>query len=125
MSVRTRVSRVVALAAVVLVPAVAYADVDGTKGTVVAVSVNESSADDYTAERGSLTLNEGSVNRKYQWGGTACNGRNLSESNIALLVDALRAKDKLEVVPSYKTGAGTARCLVGFRVQAIAPEPAR
>ena len=29
-----------------------------------------------------------------------------------------------EVVPSYKSGAGQARCLVGFRVQVIAPAAA-
>ncbi len=120
MSLRSRISRVVALAAVVLVPAVAYADVDGPKGSVSSVTVNESSADDYTAERGNVTINEGSTTRKYQWGGTACNGRNLSEGNIALLIEAMRAKDTLEVVPSYKSGAGQARCLVGFRVQTIA-----
>ena len=125
MSLRSRVLRGVALAAVVLVPAVAYADVDGTKGTVASVTVNESSADDYTSERGNVLLNEGSQTRKYQWGGTACNGKNLTEANIALLIDALKAKDRLEIVPSYKSGAGAARCLVGFRVQLILPEPVR
>lgn len=125
MSLRSRVLRGVALAAVVLVPAVAYADVDGSKGTVASVTVNESSADDYTAERGNVILKEGSQARKYQWGGTACSGKNLSEANIALLVDALRASDRLEIVPSYKSGAGAARCLVGFRVQLVQPAPAR
>lgn len=108
-----------------MVPAVAFADADGLKGKVAAVTVNESSADDYSAERGNMVVNEGSVARKYQWGGTACNGKNLSEANIDLLFQAMKAADKVEVVPSYKTGAGQARCLVGFRVQVIAPEPAR
>ena len=125
MSLRSRVMKGAALAAVVLVPAVAYADADGLKGTVAAVTVNETSADDYSAERGNLVVNEGSVSRKYQWGGTACNGKNLTEANIDLLIQAMRSTDKIEVVPSYKTGAGQARCLVGFRVQVIAPEPAR
>ena len=121
MSLGSRISRVVALAAVVLVPAVAYADVDGPKGSIASVTVNEPTADDYTAERGNVTINEGSTIRKYQWGGTACNNRNLSEANIALLIEAMRAKDTLELVPSYKAGAGQARCLVGFRIQAVAP----
>ncbi len=125
MSLRSRVLRGVALAAVVLVPAVAYADSDGSKGTVASVTVNESSADDYTAERGNVFIQEASQTRKYQWGGTACSGKNLSEANIALLVDALRASDRLEIVPSYKSGAGAARCLVGFRVQLVQPAPAR
>ncbi len=125
MSLCSRVMKGAALAAVVLVPAVAYADTDGLKGTVAAVTVNETSADDYSAERGNLVVNEGSTSRKYQWGGTACNGRNLTEANIDLLFQAMRSADKVEIVPSYKTGAGQARCLVGFRVQVIVPEPAR
>jgi hypothetical protein len=125
MSLRSQILKGAALAAVVLVPAVAFADADGLKGKVAAVTVNESSADDYSAERGNMVVNEGSVARKYQWGGTACNGKNLSEANIDLLFQAMKAADKVEVVPSYKTGAGQARCLVGFRVQVIAPEPAR
>ena len=125
MSLRSRVLRGVALAAVVLVPAVAYADVDGTKGTVASVSINDIYADDYTAERGNVVINEGSATRKYQWGGTVCSGKNLSEANVSLLIDALSAKDRLEIVPSYKSGAGAARCLVGFRVQLILPEPVR
>jgi len=125
MSLRSQILKSAALAAVVLVPAVAFADADGLKGKVAAVTVNESSADDYSAERGNMVVNEGSVARKYQWGGTACNGKNLSEANIDLLFQAMKAADKVEVVPSYKTGAGQARCLVGFRVQVIVPEPAR
>lgn len=124
MSLRSQVSKVVALAAVVLVPAVAHADVDGAKGVVASVSVNESSADDYSVERGNVAINEGSVTRRYQWGGTACNGRNLSDTSVVLLLEALQNKDRVEVVPSYKSGAGQARCLVGFRIQAIAPAPA-
>jgi hypothetical protein len=124
MSLRSQVLKVVALAAVVLVPAVAYADVDGGKGTVASVTVNESYADDYAIERGNVTINEGSTTRKYQWGGTACNGKNLSDENILLLIEAMQNKDRLEVVPSYKSGAGQARCLVGFRIQVIAPAAA-
>lgn len=125
MSLRSQILKGAALAAVVLVPAVAYADADGVKGKVASVTINESSADDYAAERGNLVVNEGSVARKYQWGGTACNGKNLTDANIDLLFQAMKAADKVEIVPSYKTGAGQARCLVGFRVQVIAPEPAR
>jgi hypothetical protein len=125
MSLRSRVLRGVALAAVVLVPAVAYADVDGTKGTVVSVTINDTAADDYNAERGNVVINEGSATRKYQWGGTVCSAKNLSDANVALLINALSAKDRLEIVPSYKTGAGQARCLVGFRIQLIQSEPVR
>lgn len=124
MSLRSQVLKVVALAAVVLVPVVAHADVDGGKGVVASVTVNEPKASNYSSERGNVTINEGSTTRKYQWGGTACNGLNLSDANIILLIQALQNKDRLEIVPSYKSGAGQARCLVGFRIQAIAPTPA-
>ncbi len=114
------------MATVVLLPSVALADVDGTKGIVSSVTINESSADDYASERGSIVVNENlTATRKYQWGGAVCNGKNLSDASIALLFDALRARDKVEIVPSYKAGAGQARCLVGFKLQTIPPDPAR
>jgi len=125
MSLRSRVLKVAALAAVVLVPAVAFADADGIVGTVASVVINESTADDYAVERGSMIVNEGAVTRKYQWGGTACSGRNVSEANITLLVEAMQNQDRLQIVPSYKTGAGLARCLVGFKLQAVLPLVAR
>lgn len=117
MSLCSRVSRGVALSAVILVPAVAYADSDGAAGSVASVTVNESSADDYAAERGNVMVNEGAATRKYTWGGQACSGRNVSEANIALLFEAMRARDSVQIVPSYKSGGGGARCLVGFKLQ--------
>jgi hypothetical protein len=117
MSLCSRVLRAVALSAVILVPAVAYADTDGAAGTVSSVTVNESSADDYAAERGNVYVLEGATPRKYTWGGQACSGRNVSEANIALLFEAMRARDSVQVVPSYKTGGGGVRCLVGFKLQ--------
>lgn len=120
MSLCSRVLRGVALSAVILVPAVAYADSDGAAGTVASVTVNESSADDYAAERGNIyVLEAGGTSRKYTWGGQACSGRNVTEANIQLLFDAMRARDSVQVVPSYKPGGGGARCLVGFKLQPI------
>jgi hypothetical protein len=117
MSLCSRVLRGVALSAVILVPAVAYADTDGAVGAVASVTINETSSDDYATERGNVYVNEGQTSRKYQWGGQACNGKNLSEANIAMLVEALRGRADIQMVPSYKTGAGNVRCLVGFRLQ--------
>ena len=88
MSLCSRVLKGAALAAVVLAPTLAYADADGIIGVVASVVINESGADDYAVERGSIFVNEGSVNRKYQWGGTACSGRLVSEATVALLVEA-------------------------------------
>lgn len=119
MSLRSRVLKVAALAAVVLVPAVAFADADGLVGTVSSITINESAADDYATERGSIIVNEGTLTRKYQWGGTSCSGYVVSASNIQLLVDAMQNRDKMQIVPSYKTGGMLARCLVGFKLQAV------
>jgi hypothetical protein len=121
MSLCSRVLKGVALSAVILVPAVAYADTDGAAGTVASVTVNEPSADDYAAERGNVYVLEGQTPRKYTWGGQACSGRNVSEANIALMYEAMRARDSVQIVPSYKTGGGGVRCLVGFKLQ---PTPA-
>lgn len=119
MSLRSRVLKGAALAVVMSVPALAYADTDGAVGSVASVSINEPSADDYGTERGNIIVNEGSANRKYQWGGTACSGRNLSDASIALLVDAMRNKDTVQILPSYKPGTSQARCLVGFRLATV------
>ncbi len=120
MSLCSRVLRGVALSAVILVPAVAYADTDGAAGTVASVTINETSSDDYATERGNVYINEGQTSRKYQWGGQACNGKNLSEANIALLMEALRGRSDVQLVPSYKSGVpSSVRCLVGFRLQPL------
>ena len=119
MSLRSRVLKGAALAAVVLVPTIAFADADGQVGTVASLTINESTADDYATERGSIVVNEGSQTRKYQWGGTSCSGYVLSATNIQMLVEAMQNRDKLQIVPSYKTGGMLARCLVGFKLQAV------
>ena len=36
-----------------------------------------------------------------------------------MLVEAMQNRDKLQIVPSYKTGGMLARCLVGFKLQAV------
>lgn len=120
MSLRSRVSKGV-LAVAMTVPSVAYADTDGTAGTVASVTVNESGSDDYSTVRGELVINEGQANRTYKWGGTVCSGRNVSETNVALLFEALRARDSVQLVPSYKSGIGGARCLVGFKLEPVRP----
>ena len=98
MSLRSRVLKGAALAAVVLVPTIAFADADGQVGTVASLTINESTADDYAIERGSIVL---------------------SATNIQMLVEAMQNRDKLQIVPSYKTGGMLARCLVGFKLQAV------
>lgn len=115
-ALRSRVLAGALLAAVTATPSIAHADSLGTTGTVAEVMVNEPSADDYGVQIGYLIVNEGGVKRKYQWGGTACSGRNVSSQNIALLVGAMRSG--VTITPSYKPGTSQARCLVGFRLVA-------
>ncbi len=122
MLLRSRVFKGAALAAMMLVPAVAYADVNGAVGTLRSVSVNEPKSDNYAAEHGSIIVEESSQTRKYQWGGAACSGRLVSDSSVALLVRAMENRDTVQIVPSYKSVAGGLRCLVGFRLERI-PTP--
>lgn len=123
MSLSSCILKVAALAAVVLIPAVVYADSYGITGTVLSVTINEPSADDYVGERGSILVSEGGgVQRKYQWGGTICSGKNVTDANVALLFRAMDNGDRMKILPSHKAGAGGARCLVGFKFTlAVAP----
>jgi len=81
-------------AAIAAVPATTFADSSGSAGSVISVTVLESSSDDYGSYRGKIVIREGTepsaTQTEYRWGGTICANRNLSESNIALLVEALR-----------------------------------
>ena len=123
MSKLSRVLKVVALCVVGLLPAVALAaDSDGLPGTIMSLRVNESSSDDYGSERGHVFIDEGGTSRKYQWGGLACNGRNLTAENTALLFDAMRDRG-IEVFPYYKPANGGIRCLVGFELGLIDTAP--
>lgn len=95
----------------------ALADHTGQYGTVAQVSVNETTADEYSAARGRLVIDEGGqFYRSYQWGGVACNGRNMSEANIANMMLALKDRGGLTLTPIWKVGAGAVRCLVAYRI---------
>ena len=72
---RSRVFKGAALAAMMLVPMVAYAGVNGAAGTIRSVTINEPNSDNYASEHGSIIVEESAQTRKYQWGGAACSGR--------------------------------------------------
>ena len=96
------------------------ADNVGAYGTVAQVTVNGSSSDDIYGARGRLVIDEGQqFYRTYQWAGTACNGKNLSEAEVANLMMALKDRRELTVTPLWKAGAGSTRCLVAYRITAI------
>lgn len=97
----------------------ALADYIGAFGTVAQVSVNGASSDDTFAARGRLLIDEGDqFYRTYQWGGTACNGKNMSEDDVASFMMALRDRRSVTVTPIWSAGAGSKRCLVAYRITA-------
>lgn len=115
MSHRPRLSLIAALTAVML-PATVFADSTGTAGNVDAVTIYETSSDNYAMSNGSVTLKEKSgTKREYKWGGSLCPGREVSASSIALLFQALQGRKQIEVVPTYKLGNGNERCLTGVK----------
>ncbi len=128
----TRLARVILLAALCAVPqsAVAAADSPGNPGYVQDLTLNTSKSSRYMEFEGSLLLQEGeaanSVRREYRWGGTACSGYGPTDAQVGYLFEAMRAIRALQVVPSYKLGAGGVRCLVAlkFRPRPVVPAEA-
>lgn len=119
MSLRTRSFLVAAMAAA-FVPSTTFADSSGSQGTVDALTVFESSSDDYASNNGILTLKEESgTKRDYKWGGSLCPGRTVSANSISLLFDAQRSQVDVAVIPSYKVGNGGTRCLTGFKLKTV------
>ena len=95
----------------------ALADYIGSFGTVAQVSVIGASSDETFAARGRLLIDEGDqFYRTYQWGGTACNGKNMSEDDIANFMMALRDRRSVTLTPIWSAGAGAKRCLVAYRI---------
>ena len=107
-------------AAALLCAGSALADNVGTYGAVAQVTVNGTQSDEYISARGRLVIDEGQeFYRHYQWGGTACNAKNMSEADVANLLAALKDRRTVTLTPVWKLGAGAARCLVSYRITAI------
>lgn len=97
-----------------LLPATAFAaDKSGRVGNVRTVEVNTRSADTYVQYHGRITVGKD----EYRWGGSSCGTRVINDDQVALLLEALRASQKLRVRPRYQDGQGSTRCLVGFTVE--------
>lgn len=104
----------VILAATVALPGMAHADSIGTAGQVIGIELNEDSSDDYFLYRGRMFVKEDPTTvQVYRWGGTACNGYVLLDTQNALLSATMNNKTA-RIIPYWKPGAGGARCLVGF-----------
>lgn len=104
---------------------VVAADALGNAGYVQELVLNNSKSDRFIEFQGSVLLVEGdsakSLRREYRWGGTACSGFTPTDAQVNFLYDVLRSARALQVVPSYKSGAGGARCLVSIKLR---PRPA-
>ena len=108
-------------AALAAVPATTFADSTGNAGFVIAVTVHETSSDDYANHHGRVLIREGSEpgapQTEYRWGGTVCASRVLSAANVALLVEALRGRSDTQLIPRFKMGQAGTRCLTSFIIQ--------
>lgn len=104
----------------------AAADSAGNPGYVQDIVLNGSKSDVYMQYQGAVSLLEGdtvsAVRREYRWGGSVCSGINPTEEQVRYLFEAMRAGKSLQIVPSYKLGAGGARCLVALKVR-LRPTP--
>lgn len=111
------------VAALFAIPSTSFADSNGSVGTVASLTVYESSSDNYALTNGVLTVKEKATgtSRSYKWGGSICPGRTVSANSLALLFDALRSKENVDIVPAYKTGNGNERCLTGFKLDRVEP----
>lgn len=50
----------------------------------------------------------------YYWGGSSCPANKLSETQVGVLVDALRDHQQLQVRPYYTFSEAADRCIVAF-----------
>jgi hypothetical protein len=113
---RIAIAFILVLSATTLWTSSATADDVGAIGQVVAVDVNDDSADLYLTHHGQVfvrlpdnTLDE------YRWGGNACGTRTLSEGQVAMLQRALDNR-RARIVPRSQDGQGIIKCLVGFNI---------
>ena len=105
----------------------AAADSPGNPGYVQEILLNSTKSEVYMQYQGAASLLEGdtvsSARREYRWGGSVCSGIVPSDEQVRYLFEAMRAGKSLQIVPSYKLGAGGARCLVAIKIR-LRPAPA-
>ncbi len=115
-----------AAACTLLPQTAAAADSPGNPGYVQDILLNSSKSDVYMQYQGAVSLLEGdtvsSARREYRWGGSVCSGIVPSDEQVRYLFEAMRAGKSLQIVPSYKLGAGGARCLVAIKIR-LRPAP--
>jgi len=104
------------------------ADNTGVEGFVQSVLTYSSSSDTYQSRRGEIVVREGasenSTARTYVFGGTSCQQRGISTSQITALLTLINDSNRA-VIPKYKPGLGNIRCIVGFKATRPTPAPSR
>lgn len=106
-----------AVATILAVPATAAAaDSIGQKGKVEAVEVFAPASDTHNKYHGRIFVNSGNSKQEYRWGGTSCGNKVIDDTMLDLLYRAMR-NNSMRIVPAYKSGQGSTRCLVGFKLE--------
>lgn len=98
----------------------ALADYVGIAGKVISVTINGSKSDDYKSYHGSVKIKPPGKRKRpveYKWGGTLCPGKNLTDHEVGLLVQAFHNRKTTHVLPRMKSGQAHTKCLVGFELQ--------
>ena len=102
-----------ALCAAALLTAPALADSSGLPGKLIAFEHNDDSSDDFGTREGRAFVEEDDETiRAYSWGGSLCPNRLLTTAQLEFLLRAMEAK--WVVLPYFKLGNGSTRCLVSF-----------
>jgi len=116
---KTRALAITSLLTIALaVPAIAYAaDQSGAEGRAKTVEVLSPSSDSYIQYHGRLIVRAQKRDTEYRWGGTSCGSKVLSDAQVDRLVEAVRDKDEVKILPLYQPGQGTNKCLVGFSLR--------
>ncbi|EDM81747.1 hypothetical protein PPSIR1_04753 [Plesiocystis pacifica SIR-1] len=104
------------LSTLVLPTSASAADSVGSKGTIEFLETFSPSSDTYSKYHGRIYVKSGSKQVEYRWGGTACGTKTITEQQVELLYRGMRA-NKVRITPSYKSGQGGKRCLVGFKLE--------
>jgi hypothetical protein len=103
-------------------PALA-ADTNGSTGTIMAVEINETTADTYLQYHGRLIVDAQGKLSEYRWGGTSCSNKTLSGTLVTLLWEAFHSRATANISPRYQAGQGSNKCLVGFTLSPVAEIP--
>lgn len=109
-----------ACTALAATPAAAV-DSAGVLGVLAQVTVLADSSDTYGMYHGQIQVVETSTAtiRTYRWGGSLCPNRDLPPDMVQLLVDSMHNRPVTTIVPAYKLGNGSTRCLVGFTLNYV------